>query len=307
MQVVAQTGLDKSKAAVQNKLMAQVVGGKRERWTKVISARQGLLDLHLHDVLQYRDLILLLIKRDWTVAYKQTVLGPLWYVMQPLLSAVMYTFVFGKLAGLGTDGIPSVLFYFPGNMLWQYFTKCVTCGANTFIENRNVFSKVYFPRLCVPIADTVGQILRLLIQFAFLLCIYIYFLANGVPVRPSWKVLFFPFLLIWIGCLGTGFGLILSALTTKYRDLNNLVTFLMPLAMYVTPVVYPLSQAPEKYRFFFMCNPMSAPVEAFRIWFYGAGTVPPLMYAVSISATVVLLFLGLILFTRGERTFVDVI
>ncbi len=287
--------------------MEQSAGGRGETWTKVISAKQGLLDLHLKEVVQYRDLILLLIKRDWTVAYKQTVLGPLWYVMQPFLSAIMYTFVFGKLAGLGTDGIPSVLFYFPGNMLWLYFTKCVSCGSNTFIENRNVFGKVYFPRLCVPIADTVGQILRLLIQFAFLLCIYIYFLAKGVPVHPTWKVLLFPLLLLWIGALGTGFGLVLSALTTKYRDLNNLVNFLMPLAMYVTPVVYPLSQAPEKYRNFFLINPMSAPIESFRIWFYGAGNVSPLMYIVSISVSVLVLFLGLVLFTRGERTFVDVI
>ncbi|MBP5158389.1 MAG: ABC transporter permease [Treponema sp.] len=287
--------------------MARVVGGQKEKWTKVISAQQGLLDLHLMDVVHYRDLIFLLIKRDWTVTYKQTVLGPLWYVMQPLISAVMYTFVFGKLAGLGTDGIPYVLFYFPGNMLWLYFNKCVTCGANTFIENRNVFSKVYFPRLCVPIADVVGQILRLLIQFACLLCIYFYFLAIGTPITPSWKIAFFPLLLLWIGGLGMGLGLILSALTTKYRDLNNLVTFLMPLAMYVTPVVYPLSQAPEKYRLFFMINPMSAPVEAFRIWFYGAGNVTPSMYAVSIAATCVILFVGLVLFTRGERTFVDVI
>ena len=278
-----------------------------EKWTKVISAEQGLLDLHLKEVIHYRDLIFMLIKRDWTVAYKQTVLGPLWHIMQPLISAVMYTFVFGKLAGLGTDGIPHVLFYFPGNMLWLYFTKCVSCGSNTFIENRNVFSKVYFPRLCVPIADTVGQVLRLLIQFACLLCIYIYYIVIGVPVSPSWQVLLFPLLLLWVGGLGMGFGLILSALTTKYRDLNNLVTFVMPLAMYVTPVVYPISQAPEKYRFLFMINPMSAPVEAFRVWFYGAGSVSPLMYAVSISVSLLILFLGMVLFTRGERNFVDVI
>lgn len=289
--------------------MARFVGdsGRREKWTKVISAEQGLLDLHLKEVIHYRDLIFMLIKRDWTVAYKQTVLGPLWHIMQPLISAVMYTFVFGKLAGLGTDGIPHVLFYFPGNMLWLYFTKCVSCGSNTFIENRNVFSKVYFPRLCVPIADTVGQVLRLLIQFACLLCIYIYYIVIGVPVSPSWQVLLFPLLLLWVGGLGMGFGLILSALTTKYRDLNNLVTFVMPLAMYVTPVVYPISQAPEKYRFLFMINPMSAPVEAFRVWFYGAGSVSPLMYAVSISVSLLILFLGMVLFTRGERNFVDVI
>lgn len=283
------------------------VGEGGEKWTKVISAEQGLLDLHLRDVIHYRDLIFMLIKRDWTVAYKQTVLGPLWYVVQPLISAVMYTFVFGKLAGLGTDGIPYVLFYFPGNMLWQYFNKCVGCGSNTFLANQGVFSKVYFPRLCVPIADVAGQILRLLIQFAFLLCIYFYYIATGAPIQPSPLVLLFPLLLVWIGAMGMGFGLILSAMTTKYRDLNNLVSFAMPLAMYVTPVVYPLSQAPAKYRFLFMLNPMSAPVEAFRVWFYGAGSVSLQMYAVSGAVSVVLLFLGLVLFTRGERTFVDVI
>ncbi len=278
-----------------------------EQWTKVISAKHNLLNLHLKDVWKYRYLIKMFIKRDFIVAYKQTILGPLWYLVQPIISSIMYTFVFGRLANIGTDGIPFLLFYYAGTMLWTYFTSCLLQSSAVFTLNQNIFSKVYFPRLTVPISMTVGQIIRLGIQFALLMVFYAYYMIRGCSVRPSVFALLFPFIVMWIGALGTGLGLIISSLTTKYRDLNVLLNFGVQLAMYATPVVYPLSEAPERFRWVFTVNPMSAPIELFRVIFYGSGFLPPEMIAISLCTTAAILFLGLILFTRNERTFVDVI
>ncbi|HBG65454.1 MAG TPA: ABC transporter permease [Treponema sp.] len=280
---------------------------KSQGWDKVISARHKLFDLRLSEVLEYRDLMLLFIKRDLVVQYKQTVLGPLWFILQPLFSTVMYTFVFGRLANLGTDGVPYLLFYYGGTMLWTYFSTTLTGVANTFLENAAVFSKVYFPRLTVPVSKTVGLVVKLLIQFVILMIFYTYYLVKGAGLHPSLWVCAFPLLIVWIGVLGCSFGMIISSLTTKYRDLNQLLSFGMSLLMYATPVVYPLSQAPQKFRWLFFVNPMSAPVELFRVWFYGAGAVPAEMVLLSVAITALALFAGLVLFTRNERTFVDVI
>lgn len=278
-----------------------------QKWDKIITSEHKLLDLHLRDVYRYRDLIFMFIKRDFVVQYKQTVLGPLWYLVQPIISSIMYMFVFGRLANIGTEGIPFLLFYYAGTMLWTYFTSCLLESSSVFIKNQNIFSKVYFPRLTVPISTTVGQIIRLGIQFSLLMVFYVYYIIKGCSVRPSLLALTFPLIVFWIGALGTGLGLIISSLTTKYRDLNVLLNFGVQLAMYATPVVYPLSEAPEKYRWVFNFNPMSAPIELFRIVFYGKGFLPSEMIMTSIGITAAILFLGLILFTRNERTFVDVI
>ena len=277
------------------------------QWTQVITAKKKLLDLHLRDVIRYRDLIAMFVKRDFAVQYKQTILGPLWYLVQPVISSIMYAFVFGNLANIGTDGIPYLLFYYGGTMLWTYFTACLNGAAGCFSANAGIFSKVYFPRLTAPIATAVGQVIKLGIQFALLLAFYVYYIVTGSPVRPTWYALLFPLIVIWIGVLGTGFGLIISSLTTKYRDLNLLLGFGLSLAMYATPVVYPLSEAPQKFAWLFYINPMSAPIELFRIWFYGAGNVPLTMIGISLAVTAVCAFFGLVLFTRNERTFVDVI
>lgn len=280
---------------------------KAKDWDKVITARHRLFDLRLAEVLEYRDLILLFIKRDLVVQYKQTVLGPLWFILQPLFSTVMYTFVFGKLANLGTDGVPYLLFYYGGTMLWTYFSTTLTGVSNTFLENSAVFSKVYFPRLTVPVSKTCGLVVKLLIQFAILMLFYAYYMLKGAALHPSPWVCALPLLIVWIGTLGCSFGMIISSLTTKYRDLNQLLSFGMSLLMYATPVVYPLSGTPQKFRWLFCANPMTAPVELFRMWFYGAGEVSPEMVLLSLAVTVVALFSGLVLFTRNERTFVDVI
>ncbi len=279
-----------------------------EQWDKVITARKRLLDLHLRDVWDYRYLIKMFIKRDFVVAYKQTILGPIWYLVQPLITAFMYMFIFGQMAKVGTDGIPHILFYFAGTMLWTYFTSCLTSCAATFTQNQAVFGKVYFPRLTSPIATCGFHMIKLAIQFLLLAALYIYyyFFAKA-PIVISWYALLFPLVVIWIGLLGGSLGLIVSSLTTKYRDLNLLLTFGIQLAMYATPVVYPVSEIPARFSWLVYANPMCAPIEFFRIAFYGAGNLTPAVLITSIAVTFVLTFLGLILFTKNERNFVDVI
>ncbi|MBP5793894.1 MAG: ABC transporter permease [Spirochaetaceae bacterium] len=276
-------------------------------WDLELSSKHKLLDFNLKELIQYRDLIWLFIKRDFATQYKQTVLGPIWYIVQPLVTTVINTFIFGNLAKIGTDGVPYLLFYFAGTMLWTFFTNSLNAAAGTFSNNQAIFSKVYFPRLAVVISNLASTALKMLIQFACLIVFWIYYLIIGQKVFPSACALLFPLLVLWIGLLGGGMGMIISSLTTKYRDLNHLLGFGLNLAMYITPVVYPLSEAPEKFAWLFYLNPVSAPIELFRIWFYGAGSVPPLMTLLSLGMTFLFLFAGLILFNRNERTFVDVI
>ncbi len=276
-------------------------------WNLELSSKHKLLDFNLKELIQYRDLIWLFIKRDFATQYKQTILGPIWYIVQPLVTTIINTFIFGNLAKIGTDGVPYLLFYFAGTMLWTFFTNSLNAAAGTFSNNQAIFSKVYFPRLAVVISNLASTALKLLIQFACLIVFWIYYLVIGQKVFPSAFALLFPLLVLWIGLLGSGMGMIISSLTTKYRDLNHLLGFGLNLAMYITPVVYPLSEAPEKFAWLFYLNPVSAPIELFRIWFYGAGSVPPLMTLLSLGMTFLFLFIGLILFNRNERTFVDVI
>ena len=287
--------------------MTTQINNSNEKWDLILEPKNKLLDLKIREIIRYRDLVFMFVKRDFATAYKQTILGPLWYIIQPLVSTIMYTFVFGNLANIGTDGIPYILFYYGGTMLWTYFSSTFTSASAVFTTNSAMFGKVYFPRLTVPISTTIGHIIKLAIQFATLLFFYFYYMIKGSPIQPSWWVLAFPLLIIWIGFLGCGLGMIISALTTKYRDLNQLVTFGISLAMYATPIVYPLSEAPANLEWVFYINPMSAPVELFRIWFYGAGNVPGDMIALSLGMTVFFFFIGLVLFNRNERTFVDVI
>ena len=279
-----------------------------QHWDKVITAKKRLLDLHLRDVWDYRYLIKMFIKRDFVVTYKQTILGPIWYLVQPLITAVMYMFVFGQMAKVGTDGIPFILFYFAGTMLWTYFTSCLNSCASTFSANQSVFGKVYFPRLTSPIATCGFHIIKLAIQCVLLAAIYIYsYFFEHASIHLSWYALLFPLIVLWIGILGGSLGLIISSLTTKYRDLNILLAFGIQLAMYATPVVYPLSEIPVRFSWIAYANPMCAPIEFFRIAFYGAGQLEPAMILTSIGLTIIFAFLGLILFTRNERNFVDVI
>jgi lipopolysaccharide transport system permease protein len=276
-------------------------------WDYSVSSKHKLLDLKLRELVHYRDLIIMFFVRDFTLAYKQTVLGPLWYVVNPLFSTIVYAFVFGGIAGIGTGGIPVLLFYYGGNMLWNFFTGCLNGSSNLFVSNAGVFSKVYFPRLTVPIAVTFSALSKMLVQFVMLMVFFAYFVYSGVPVRPTVFVLLFPLMLLWIGALGVGGGMIFSAITTKYRDLNLVLNMVLGLAMYVTPVIYPLSQVPEELRIFFYFNPVSAPMELFRIWFYGIGEVPLNMILISLGTTALVLLAGLMLFTYTDRTSMDVV
>jgi lipopolysaccharide transport system permease protein len=276
-------------------------------WNIVIEPKRKLLDLQIRDIIRYRDLVFLFVQRDFVVQYKQTILGPLWYIINPLFSTIMYTFVFGNLAHIGTDGIPFLLFYYSGAMLWSFFAGCFANASDIFIANANIFSKVYFPRLTVPISNAFSNGIRILIQFALLMIFFIYYLLTGADLSLSWRACAFPVLLLWMAALGTGMGMIISALTTKYRDLKQLVTFALNLAMYITPVVYPLSQIPGRFGWLVFINPVSAPIELFRLWFFGAGSVSPPMILTSLGMTVAFVLAGLILFNQNERNFVDVV
>ncbi len=276
-------------------------------WDKVIKSKPKLIDLKLNQIWEYRDLILLFIKRDFIVYYKQTILGPLWYILQPIFSTVMYMLIFGTLAGIGTDGIPQILFYFSGTMLWTYFSATLLQTSKTFSENKGIFCKVYFPRLTVPIATAAGLMIKLLTQFVLFAILYIFYFLKGASFVPSFKILYFPFLVLWLGFLGTGIGMIISSITTKYRDIALTIDFLVQLVMYATPVVYPLSEVPQSLTWLFYANPVSAPIELFRVCFFGLGSVPLKIALVSAGVTAICLFLGLVLFNRNEKSFVDVI
>jgi lipopolysaccharide transport system permease protein len=276
-------------------------------WTLVIQPKRKWLDFDLRELYRYRDLIRLFVNRDFVTVYKQTILGPLWFVLNPLFSTIMYTFVFGGLAKIPTDGIPQTLFYYGGSMLWGYFSICLTSGSDIFTSNSGLFGKVYFPRLTVPISKVFSNLITVGIQFATLVFFYLFYVLTGATVRPNWWLLAFPLILAQIAALGMGFGMIISSLTTKYRDLRQLVAFGVSLWMYATPIVYPFSQVPERYRWVMALNPVTAPVEACRVGFYGVGGVDPAMMWESIGATIAVLFLGLILFNRNEQTFIDVV
>jgi lipopolysaccharide transport system permease protein len=278
-----------------------------EKWSLIIKPKRKLFDLQIRELIHYRDLIFLFVKRDFVTQYKQTILGPLWFIINPLISTVMYTFVFGRLANIGTDGIPYTLFYYSGAMLWTFFSGCFLDSSNVFINNVNVFGKVYFPRLVVPINYVFSNGIRILVQFLMLMVFLGYHLFIGSPIQPSWFALLFPLIVIWLAAIGVGAGIIISSLTTKYRDLRQLVTFAINLVMYAAPVVYPLSEIPQRFRWVAYANPICAPIELFRLWFFGTASVNMQMIFISIGITVFLVILGLILFSQNEQNFIDVV
>ena len=277
------------------------------KWSLIIKPKRKLFDLQIRELIHYRDLIFLFVKRDFVTQYKQTILGPLWFVINPLISTVMYTFVFGRLAHIGTDGIPYTLFYYSGAMLWTFFSGCFLDSSNVFINNVNVFGKVYFPRLVVPINYVFSNSIRILVQLVMLLVFLVYHILIGSSIQPSWFMLFFPLIIVWLAAIGVGAGIIISSLTTKYRDLQQLVTFAINLVMYAAPVVYPLSEIPQRFSWVAYANPICAPIELFRLWFFGAASVDMQMLLISLGITVLLAIVGLILFSQNEQNFIDVV
>lgn len=278
-----------------------------EHFDNIIQPRKNLLDLRLKELIRYYDLLVLFVKRDIVVTYKQTILGPLWFFIQPILTTLVFRVVFGNIAGIPTDGIPQPLFYMSGIVIWNFFADCFMKTSNTFVTNAGLFGKVYFPRIIQPLSVVISNGLKFLIQFGLFLILYAYYLIKGVPVTPNGYILLFPFLLVLMALLGLGFGLIFSSLTTKYRDLTFLIQFGVQLLMYATPIIYPLSEIPEKYRFLIWGNPVSHIIETFKYSFLGQGmfTLVGLLY--STLFTLVILFIGIIIFNKTEKTFMDTV
>jgi len=287
--------------------MSETTHTDDENWNLILRPKRKWLQLNLREIYHYRDLVWLFVKRDFVTVYKQTILGPFWFVLNPLFTTIVYTFIFGGLAKIPTDGVPPTLFYYGGTMLWGYFSGCLNSAADTFTGNAGLFGKVYFPRLVAPISKAFSNLFSAGIQLATLAVFYGYYVATGAVVRPTWWAFALPLIFGQVAALGIGFGMIVSALTTKYRDLRQLVAFGLSLWMYATPIVYPLSQVPAKYKWIMMLNPVTAPVESFRAVAYGVGGVTPTLLLTSVVVTCALLFFGLILFNHNERTFVDLV
>jgi lipopolysaccharide transport system permease protein len=284
--------------------METVEAGK---WTKVIGPKKGWFDIGLSHLWDYRDLIMLFVKRDFVSFYKQTILGPLWFLLQPLFTTIVFTIIFGKIAHIPTDGLPQVLFYMCGIVIWNYFADCLNKTSDTFVANAGIFGKVYFPRLTVPLSIVITNLMTFAIQFGLFLSFWAYFYIGGSAIKASPWILITPLLLLQMAALGLGLGILISSMTTKYRDLKFVVGFGVQLWMYATPIVYPMSQIPERWQWVFALNPMSATVETARYAFLGAGAIRPLNIGISLGMTALVLFAGIVMFSRVEQTFMDTV
>ncbi|MBO5166216.1 MAG: ABC transporter permease [Lachnospiraceae bacterium] len=278
-----------------------------EKWTTVLKPRNKWLDINLKELFSYKDLVFLFVKRNYVTKYKQTILGPLWMIISPLLTTLMHALVFGGIAGISTDGAPQLAFYMAGNVIWTYFAACVNQTSNTFVTNANVFGKVYFPRMVVPVSTVLTGLLDFLIQFVLFLIILLIYGISGAEIVISPWVLATPLLVLQLALLGMGVGIIVSSLTTKYRDLTILVTFGVQLWMYASPVVYSINQIPERYQFLYLLNPVSPIITIFRYAFLGSGYVPMVSWGISWIVTLVIVAVGVILFSRIEKTFMDTV
>jgi lipopolysaccharide transport system permease protein len=278
-----------------------------KEWDLIIKPQQKLLNFNLKEIWQYRDLLTMLVKRDVVTVYKQTVLGPIWFFVQPIMTMLVYVVVFGNIADISTDDIPKPLFYLSGIIIWNYFSECFMQTSDTFAQNQDMFGKVYFPRLIMPLSKVVSGLIKFFIQFALFLIIYFYFMIDGVSVSISWSVLLVPYLIVVMACLGLGFGLIFTSMTTKYRDLRFLVQFGVQLLMYATPIIYPMSLIEGRLKTVISLNPLAHVVEAFKYGFLGKGELSMygLIYA-TVFATVILV-LGILIFNKTEKSFVDTI
>lgn len=280
-----------------------------EDWTLIIGPKTNLLDLQLKELWSYRDLVMLFVKRDFVSFYKQTILGPLWYIIQPLLTTLTFTLVFSKIANISTAGIPPVLFYLCALTGWNYFADCLNKTSNTFINNANIFGKVYFPRMAVPVSIVISSMITFAIQFGFFMLMLLYYIfIKDANIHPHIiHIAILPLLILIMAGLGLAFGIIISSMTTKYRDLRFLVTFGVQLLMYATPVIYPLSTIHGKFRMYLMLNPMTSVIEAFRFSFLGNGYFSWSSIMYSFVFMVVTLFAGVILFNKVEKSFMDTI
>jgi lipopolysaccharide transport system permease protein len=276
-------------------------------FTNAIVPRDKLLSLRLKEIWRYRDLMVLFVRRDFVAKYKQTILGPAWFFIQPLLQTAMLTVVFSGIAGLPTDNIPPILFYLAGVTAWNYFAQCIKTTSNTFTVNAHLFGKVYFPRAVTPISIVISNLIQFVIGlFLFLLC-YAYYTLSGYPIMPNAVLFLLPVLILLMGFMGLGLGMIISAMTTKYRDLQNLVEFGVQLLMYATPVILPLSAVPDKYKLVMLANPMTGIIETFKHAFFGLGTLQWNLLFYSTGFTAAVFLLGLIVFNKTEKNFMDTV
>lgn len=279
-----------------------------EHWDLIIQPKAHLLDLKLKEVWKYRDLLLLFVKRDFVAQYKQTILGPLWHVIQPIFTTIMFLLVFGKIANIPTDGIQPVLFYMSGITIWNYFSSCLTATSNTFVANAGIFGKVYFPRLVIPLSTVLSNMVKFGIQFLLLLAAMGFYAFKGISLHFGFTWLWIPVLIIMMAGLGLGLGIIISSLTTKYRDLTVLITFAVQLLMYATPVAYPLSFLKGKsYAAWIQWNPLTPIVEAFRFALFSKGNIDSAGLLYSSGFIILILFFGLLIFSKVERTFMDTV
>ncbi|MFI5159466.1 MAG: ABC transporter permease [Sphingobacteriales bacterium] len=280
---------------------------KQQHWDLQIQPERSLFDLHLKDVWAYRDLLWLLVRRDFVSFYKQTIFGPLWFFIQPIFTTIIFTFIFSNLAKISTNNAPAPLFYMAGTVAWNYFADSLNKTSTVFKDNANIFGKVYFPRLIMPLSIVFSNLVKFGVQFLLFLVLLFYYLFNHYNIHPNWFMLLFPVVLILMAILGLGLGLIITALTTKYRDLAFVVTFGIQLLMYATPVIYPLAAAPAKYRSIIELNPMSGLVETFRFGFLGTGQFYLGAFTYSIVACIIIFLLGLVVFNKVEKNFVDTV
>ena len=284
----------------------------KQKWLAVIKPKTGWFDINLKELWAYRDLVKMFVKRDFVTFYKQTVLGPLWFIINPVLTTLVFTIVFGGIAGLSPGGVPDFLFYMAGNTIWLYFATCLTNTSSTFIANSRIFGKVYFPRLTMPIATVIFALISFAVQFVLFIVLLLIMKFTGSEVYPNLWILITPLLILQVAMLGLGCGIIISSLTTKYRDLQMLVAFGVQLWMYATPVVYDLDtvnrlSVPQWLKTAYMLNPMAPIVETFRYAYLGTGSPQPFYLGISLITTLLLLGLGVILFSRIEKTFMDTV
>jgi lipopolysaccharide transport system permease protein len=277
------------------------------KWDIVITPRKKWYELHLSDIWYYRDLIVLFVRRDFVSRFKQTILGPLWFIIQPLLTSLVFTVIFGQIANLPTDNTPKFLFYLSGTVLWNYFSTCLVTTADTFVSNAGIFGKVYFPRLVTPLSTVLSNLISFLIQFIFFVGFLTYFLIKGSTVHLTLWALALPLLMLLMAGFGLGFGIIISSMTTKYRDLRFIIGFGVSLWMYATPIIYPVSSIPEAWRWVADINPITPIIETFRVGFLGTGTVSVMGLLYAGLLMIFVLFIGIVVFNQVEKTFIDTI
>jgi lipopolysaccharide transport system permease protein len=287
--------------------MSQVPVTHENEWDMIIKPKTGWFDIDLTELWRYRDLIGMFVKRDFVTLHKQTILGPLWFIIQPLFTTLVFTIIFSKVAKIPTDNLPPFLFYLSGNVAWSYFATCLGRTSDTFNSNAGIFGKVYFPRLTVPLSVIISALLQFGIQFFLFLGFYFYFMIQGAPILPKLWIAALPILLLQMALLGLGMGILVSSMTTKYKDLRYAMGFVTQLWMYATPIVYPLSLVPDWLRPWYVLNPMVSIVESFRYAFLGSGAIEWSYVATSWLVTLVILFAGIILFSRIEKTFMDTV